>query len=414
MISFRYYLDTRKAPRKTDGRWPLKMALTKRGDTALLPVSVYLLREEWDAAGQRVTKAHPQRVSINNYLDRLRMRVEDMMRELILTGAGAPMTAGQVRDWVAARTTEADDGIRLADYYAKVMSEKHGRTRELFANAWKRFAAIEPRVETMLLTALDDATVLRIDEKLQSCVALTTRNNYIAKLTQVTKRARAEGLLASDPGRLVHLHYTVPKHRALTVEQLRTLFAYEPRGVLQERALAAFKLSFYLRAVNSVDMARNGPECVKNGRIRYVRAKTGKLYDFRVEPEAAALLERWSGRRCLFGPYDPVTDPSKYTSCYIDKTLHDIARRIGLPEGLTMYWARHTLASLIIDLGYTMEMAAAVLGHSYGPRVTAGYVTVQERAVDAVVRAVYDYVALTPSMAPAATELADDPRQLAE
>lgn len=393
MISIRYYLDTRKAPRKMDGRWPLKMALTKRGDTSMMPVSVYLLREEWDANGQRVTRAHPQRSQINNYLDRLRMRVEDLIRELILTGAGAPMSAGQVRDWIAGRTTESDDGVRLADYYAKVQAEKHGRTFELFRNAWRLFVKIEPRLESMLVSSLDDATVQRIDKELQKRVAMTTRNTYISKLTQVSKRARAEGLISSDPGRNIHLHYTTPEHRALTVEQLRTLFAYEPRGVLQEKALGVFKLSFYLRAMNSVDIARNGPDALYDGRIRYVRAKTGKLYDFRLEPEAVDLLGRWCGERSLFAPYEQTPSPEKYTSCYIDNALHAIARRTGLPEGLTMYWARHTLASLIIDVGYTMELAAAVLGHSYGPRVTAGYVTVQERQADAIVRRVYDYVA---------------------
>ena len=393
MISIRYYLDTRKAPRKIDGRWPLKMALTKRGDTSLLPVSVYLLREEWDAGAQRVTRAHPQRASINNYLDRLRMRVEDLLRDLVLNGTGAPMTAGQVRDWIAARTTEADDGVRLADYYVRIQNEKKGRTRELFQQAWRVLVGIEPRLEAMLVASLDDATILRVDKELRRRVAMTTRNTYISKLTQVTKRARAEGLLASDPGRLIHLHYTTPEHRALSVEQLRTLFAYEPQGVLQEKALALFKLSFYLRAMNTADIARNGRDAIYDGRIRYVRAKTGKLYDFRLEPEAVALLDRWAGDRCLFAPLEDVADLDRYTGNYINKALHAIARRTGLPGGLTLYWARHTLASLIIDVGYTMELAAAVLGHSYGPRVTAGYVTVQERQVDAVVRRVFDYVA---------------------
>ena len=59
------------------------------------------------------------------------------------------MTAGQVRDWIAGRTLEADDGVRLADYYAKVKEEKHGRTYELFKNAWRMFVQIDPRLESM-------------------------------------------------------------------------------------------------------------------------------------------------------------------------------------------------------------------------------------------------------------------------
>lgn len=411
MISFRYYLDTRKAPRKLDARWPLKLAVTKRGDTALMPVAVYLLREEWDASAQRVTKAHPQRQHLNNYLDRLRMRVEELQRDLILSGLGAPMSATQVRDWIAARTLDTDDGVLLSEYFAKIRDEKTGRTRKLFSDAWTKFVSIEPRLDRMQVAQLDDATVLRIDKELTRRVAMSTRNTYISKLTQVTKRARAEGLLQSDPGRLVHLHYTVPKHRALTVEQLRTLFAIVPRTPIQVKALALFRMSFYLRAINPADILRNGPECIREGRIRYVRAKTGKLYDFPLEPEALELVRQWSCPGHLFAPLKAVEDAERYVGTYVDKALRSMALAAGLPP-VTMYWARHTLASLIIDLGYTMEMAAAVLGHSYGPRVTAGYVTVQERAVNAVVRAVYDYVA-APSVAMAATQVADDAGQLA-
>ena len=393
MVSFRYYLDTRKAPRKQDSRWPLKMALTKRGDTALLPVGVYLLRTEWDADGQRVTRPHPQRVSINNYLDRLRMRVEDLLRDLVLTGEGAPMTATQVRDYIAGKTSDAEGGVLLADYYAKVRDEKHGSTRDHFVRAWELFVKIDPRFESVLLAGLDVQMVQRLDAELTKRVAMTTRNTYIAKLMLVCKRAHGEGLIHANPCRDVRLHYVTPRHRALTLEQMRTFLAAPTRGVLEERAMALFKLSFYLRAINTADIARNGPECISNGRIRYVRAKTGKLYDFRLEPEAVELLDKWCGTRCIFAPFEALENPEVYARTYMDDVLRRIAGREGLPP-VTMYWARHTFTSLIIDLGYSIEMASLAMGHGPGGlRVTAGYVTIQERRVDAIVRDVYDAVA---------------------
>lgn len=72
--------------------------------------------------------------------------------------------------------------------------------------------------------------------------------------------------------------------------------------------------------------------------------------------------------------------------------LTRIARSLGLPP-VTMYWARHTLASLMLETGAPVEIIAAALGHSYGPRFTMGYVSIRERQVDEAVRRVYDFVA---------------------
>lgn len=60
-----------------------------------------------------------------------------------------------------------------------------------------------------------------------------------------------------------------------------------------------------------------------------------------------------------------------------------------------MYWERHTFATLMIEIGIPIETVAASLGHSYGPKVTMGYVTIREKLVDDAVRKLYDYVAGT-------------------
>lgn len=390
LISFRYYLDKRKVAR--DGTSSLKLQVNKRHQSALMPVAVRLTPEQWDSAGQRVTNKHPKARVLNNYLDRLRMKLEDLLRELILSGEGAPMSAYQVRDWIEARTMDRDDGILLADYYRKVLQEKKGSTRRIFEDSWNIFVRILPKLDRLPLASLDEATVRKIDAGLRSRYQMSSRNTYISKLTQVTKRAHAEGLIASNPGRVIHLHTVIPKSRALTVEQLRTLFAYRPEHRIQEEALALFRLEFYLRGMNTVDIARNGPDAIYNGRIRYTRAKTGRDYDFPVEPEAQELLDRWAGKESLFRPLERVADPSYYVARDYGQALRAVAAKLGLPK-ISMYWGRHSLASIMIETGTTMELVAGALGHSYGPRITAGYVTLQQRQVDEAVRRVYDLVA---------------------
>jgi hypothetical protein len=390
LISFRYYLDTRKAPRKRDGRHPLKLVVSKRGAAAMMPTVVHLAPQEWDADAQRVTRAHPQRAAINNYLDQLRMKVEDQIRALVLSGEAAPLSAYQIRDLLAGRILDAGPGISLAEYYRKVQEEKTPQTARHFENAWRAFVKIDKRVATMPLSALNADLVRRLDRGLRGLVAINSRNNYIAKLTQVAKRAHREGLVQEDAGREIHLQYVIPKSRALDAEQLRQFFALEPATERAREALDLFKLSFYLRGMNGVDISEAGPGDIFNGRLLYDRRKTGRPYSVKIEPETEALIAARGDRAHLFAPMAKYADYSRYIQD-VNEKLRNLAKGAGLPP-VTMYWARHTFASLVIETGGTMEILAGALGHSYGPRVTAGYVTLQQRQVDEAVRRVFDYI----------------------
>lgn len=391
MISLRYYLDTRKPSSRPDGKFPLKLAVTKRGDTALLPVLAYATREEWDPKAQRLKGGRLGDAGrVNTYLARQMLRFEQILRDLVDEGDAATMTARQVRDVIAQRVMEAGPGISLGEYYDKVTKEKHGSTRLGFENARASYERAVPRIMERPLSSVTDKDVQKIDDWLRRHLAPNTRNTYIAKLTQVLKRAHREGLVAADAGRDVKLMHVIPKSRALTVEQLRILLAADPGTDAGREALDFFRLSFYLRAINPEDLFRVGPDDIFNGRLQYTRAKTGRDLSVRVEPEAAEIIARRGDASHLFSPGKWTDKRNRLQK--MDAALRLLAKGNGLPP-VTMYWARHTFSSLIIELGYSMELLAGALGHSLGPRITAGYVTLQQRKVDDVARRVYDYVA---------------------
>lgn len=392
MVTLRYYLDARRPSTRPDGKHSIKLAVTKRGQTALLPVMAYATREEWDQAGQRLRGRNVGGAAqLNRYLSMMMVRFEDALRELVLSGAAAPMTAYDVRDRLEAAVLETGPGISLGEYYDAVMAEKHGATRKAFADARVAFQRALPRIMEKPLVSVNDRDVARIDAWLSANLAPNTRNTYISKLTQVTKRAHREGLMQADAGRNVKIRTVIPKSRALTLEQLRTFLGAEPGTERCREALALFRLSFYLRAMNSADIARCGPADIYNGRLGYTRAKTGKDYSVRVEPEALEIIARYGDEGHLFAPLAAFSTPERYLQ-EVNRSLRSLAKGNGLPP-VTMYWARHTFASLMIESGSTMEITAGALGHSYGPRITAGYVTLQQRQVDEAVRRVYDLVA---------------------
>ena len=56
-------------------------------------------------------------------------------------------------------------------------------------------------------------------------------------------------------------------------------------------------LMLYLIGVNAVDLFNT--KNLVDGRLEYERAKTGKLYSIKVEPEAMEIIERYKGEKHL-------------------------------------------------------------------------------------------------------------------
>lgn len=74
------------------------------------------------------------------------------------------------------------------------------------------------------------------------------------------------------------------------------------------------------------------------------------------------------------------------------QTLRTAAMRLGMTEKISAYWARHSWATLAIEIGGTMEMVSAGLGHSLGVPVTNIYVAFRQKQIDELARKVIDYI----------------------
>ena len=394
MIHLRFYLDTRRPSRRPDGKFPLKLSVTKHGDTALLPVLAYASREEWDGKAQRLKGGRlGDAGKVNAYLARQMLRFEEILREMIETEATGPaMTAAQVRDYIQERCFDAEPGVSLGEFFERMADARTGTTRQSFLQARDACEKAVPGILKKPLMTVSTKDVKRVDEWLRVHTKPSTRNTYASKLRQALKAAHRDGITAADAGRELKIGTAVTRSRALTVEQLRSFLGQQPTALLDQEALDFFRLSFYLRAINPADLLRVGPDDVFNGRLTYTRAKTGKDYSVKIEPEAAEIIARRSSDRRLFEV--PRGRIAKWYLRNVAEHLKDMAESLELPE-VTMYWARHTFASLMLETGAPVEIIAAALGHSYGPRITMGYVTIRERAVDDAVRRVYDYVAGT-------------------
>jgi len=86
--------------------------------------------------------------------------------------------------------------------------------------------------------------------------------------------------------------------RNLTIDEIRRFKDIDLSGV-PGISRDVFMLSFYLIGINLKDLSYLTKKNIQDGRVEYKRAKTGKYYSIRLEPEAKRLIKKLSGRKYL-------------------------------------------------------------------------------------------------------------------
>lgn len=153
----------------------------------------------------------------------------------------------------------------------------------------------------------------------------------------------------------------VTRKRALSVEQIQLIAAYQPTGVRDELAKDVFLLSFMLVGMNSADLY--ACDILKGDRIVYFRQKTSTRRSDRAEMQVAipavatALVEKYrdSERLHVFDFYKRYADKGTFNAA-LNKGLKQIAKSINAAlnpkqeklqiEDLEFYAARHSWATI--------------------------------------------------------------------
>ena len=163
-----------------------------------------------------------------------------------------------------------------------------------------------------------------------------------------------------------------------------------------------FMLMFYLIGINAADLFLAKPDSIDNGRLEYKRAKTGKLYSIKIEPEAMEIINRYRGNNYLLNIMDEYKDYKNFLH-RMGIALKEIGNmeRVGrggkkvrepLFKDLSSYWSRHTWATIAASIDIPKETISEALGHSIGSEVTSIYIKFDYKKVDEANRKVIDHI----------------------
>ena len=383
-----------KRTKKKNGNYPIKINIYSNGRNLLLTTGMDVGLDNW--TGEAYGKNEPNYRAKN-------MRLREMMNKV---------------ERVLFDAEEKSMAVSTATLKKMIEDRLSGKTDNItFTRCAEQFVTLKTKDRTIKLY---EQTINRIREYAGGDVAFTEinkewlakfekymlgRGNNVNTIAVHMRNIRAIFNHAIDqeytqiyPFRKYKIKKMETAKRSLSVEELRKLITCDVEEY-QEKYRDIFMLMFYLMGINAIDLFQLPP--LQGNKITYNRAKTNKLYEIKVEPEAMDIIERYKGEKYMINVLDTYTDYKDFNRRMNEglKKIGDL-QRVGLggkkiitpyfPK-LSTYWARHTWATIAAELDIPKETIAAALGHSSNS-VTDMYIRFDKRKIERANRMVIDYV----------------------
>lgn len=391
MIKLSLRLDKRY--RLANGKYPVKIAIARNGKTLYLPLNFSIEESNWNPSSLNHVKNIAQKQSLNTFINSQLSLAELKIQELQSKGILKTLTDKQLLEYLSVDKRKTNDAKLFKTYATEYIdSKKKAGTKDVFVNTIK---AIERYCDYDNLSVEDISkvwveglvTFLQDEGKAKWTIA-----SYITKLKSIYGYI-LDKEVTNIPFPKVKLKHEETKKRSLPIEDIRKLAAGSFKPQLQKYA-DLFMLLLMMRGINMRDISKLPHDAVHDGRLQYTRQKTGKYYDIKIEPEMLTIIERYKGKKYLLRFFDG-KDDEKYYRVFgnvMSKGLRNACKEIGIEEPVSPYYSRHSWATLAVELGASMEMVSAGLGHEIGAQVTQIYVAFQQKQIDELSRRVIDYI----------------------
>lgn len=192
----------------------------------------------------------------------------------------------------------------------------------------------------------------------------------------------------------------VPEPRAVGPDVIKKILSATPIYPREQMAIDVCLMVISLAGINTVDLYKMLPDCLRDHKLCYNRAKTkntrpDKAYiEIAIPEHIRYLIDVYKGKDHLFNFAEQYHTPD-YFSTAVNKGLLSVCTRYNLPK-VTTYVFRHSWATIAQNVcGFSTEQVAFALNHTSAHKVTMGYIkkdfSVIDRMNEAVWQVISDY-----------------------
>lgn len=386
-------LDTRRA--KANGTYPVRVRFYFQSKAVYVNTDVSVLPNHFVAG--RVINV-PKAMLMNNMITQKLMYVQTVLDELTVTGrlktefrSGAQIKAYlEQKDLLVPVPLDVDvvpqlSFEKLTKEYIDKCSSKASRDQYSFMLKKVRTFC---DAKALLITDINVAWLKDFDAFCeQSGMNVNGRGFYLRPIRTLFNDAIDRELIGAEcyPFRRFKIKKAETEHRNMPIKDLVRLILYDCEdSELAQLYRDLFLLSFYLCGINLNDLLLLKKTELRGGYIQTNRNKTNVPMLLKVEPEAQAIIDRYRGQKLLLWPMERYANYGDFRRRMNEKL------KTMIPY-ITIYWARHTWATLASELDVSDAVIDMALGHKL-QGMSAVYIKRNVSKVAAANRKVIDYV----------------------
>ena len=364
-----------------DGTFPLMLRVTKDRKRKYVSLGLSLHEKFWDFEKGKPKRNCPNKEQIERLIAAKTAEYNDLIVE---------MTAQQREYTVETLVSHFHNQVRCAtvvELYDKLIDDmkRGGKLGNAGVYKYSRTSLLKFTGQRLQIPFSDiDAVWLRRYEnwlRTSDC-GDTTISQLFRTLRSVFNKAVELQLVKRDyypfDAYKVSKFDTRTKKRAIAKEDVRKVIALDlSQGYPSERlARDIFVFSYFGAGINFADIALLKYGNVRDGRVQYVRKKTGKPINFLLTEEMRNIIVKYQRQGQTDEDYIfPIldrrvhrTEQQRYDRTHkvltnTNRWLRKIGQRVGI-EHLTTYVARHTFATVLKRSGVNIAIISESLGHS--------------------------------------------------
>jgi integrase len=354
MESVRVIVDMR---RKTSRGYPVRISVAVNGKTTYLTTGLY--SDGRDFSKGRFNKRYGVTwADANGELEKRCDDVRRKLREMIDNGSTGYLGISEIHDRLSGH--EIRHTLTIGDYESRHTAGLSQKTRESYGYMLSKLHEFNP--EIVRFEQIDFRMLSDFDSHMNAAgIGINTRAIVMRNLRALFNAAINEEVipLSCYPFRRFRIKTQAKIKQNLSAEEIRRLIDFVPLKSRMTLAKDLWLLSFYLIGVNPKDLFFCGKPI--EGRIKFLRSKTGRPYDIKVYPEAEAIIDKYAGQSHLLRF---VEDGEDFESWF--HNLEHAARLIKQDLGFDhfiFYDARYSWATIASSLGIQRDTIAHALGH---------------------------------------------------
>ena len=364
-----------------DGTFPLMLRVTKDRKRKYVSLGLSLHEKFWDFEKGKPKRNCPNKEQIERLIAAKTAEYNDLIVE---------MTAQQREYTVETLVSHFHNQVRCAtvvELYDKLIDDmkRGGKLGNAGVYKYSRTSLLKFTGQRLqiLFSDIDAVWLRRYENWLRtSDCGDTTISQLFRTLRSVFNKAVELQLVKRDyypfDAYKVSKFDTRTKKRAITKEDVRKVIALDlSQGYPSERlARDIFVFSYFGAGINFADIALLKYGNVRDGRVQYVRKKTGKPINFLLTEEMRNIIVKYQRQGQTDEDYIfPIldrrvhrTEQQRYDRTHkvltnTNRWLRKIGQRVGI-EHLTTYVARHTFATVLKRSGVNIAIISESLGHS--------------------------------------------------